>query len=293
MLVHGSTWPQVRTDSTGSQASAGPTGNPWVDSNGYRIQIARAVNPEKPVWLDYGLSQDEASPTEDSVRLAIAEACAYGGRWILRPELAPMPVLEKATLFFERFKDWRTYRPVARLAVAADFTGPSRNMAAETLNLLIRRRLPYAVIPVQALDKTRWQDFAAVLYIGKETPAALRSYKGMLIRPATADPYQIAVDTHMQMSRQSDVLRLWNAGSLNAYYTEAPGGGTRVVHLLNYAARNASGDVTLGLQQGFGSARIITLDDAEWRPLEIRKVRAGIEMRLAPFPVYAAIELKA
>ncbi len=289
-VVKSPKWPQVRMSRSGGEASAGPTGMPWLDSNGYEVQVARALHPDRPVWLDYG-PKSATAPSENAVRLAISEACAYGGRWVIRPDLGPWPAIEQTVDFFARHKSWQAYRPLARLAVVSDFAGPNRALAAESLNLLTRRQVPFLVVPVSSLAHTELKAFSAVLCVDKVLPEPLAQYKGLVIRPKTDDPYQIAVDTHMQLSRKNDMLRLWNAGSLNALYTGSPDGRTQLVQLLNYAANNRSADLTLGLARPYRSARLHTMDRPEAMDLPITHVRAGVELQLPPFPVYAAIEL--
>src|SRR5450759_1649933 len=76
-------WPGVKMSPSGAvdQVSAGPTGNPWVDSNGWKIRLAAELNPEAVVWID-------AAPKEprlftESYLVGIADSAAYGGRWIV------------------------------------------------------------------------------------------------------------------------------------------------------------------------------------------------------------------
>src|SRR5262249_29987462 len=42
-------WPGVRSSQGGS--AAGPTGVPWVDSNGWAVRLARVREPEKIIWV--------------------------------------------------------------------------------------------------------------------------------------------------------------------------------------------------------------------------------------------------
>src|SRR5690349_20324910 len=43
-------WPGVRVSEGGS--SAGPTGVPWVDSNGWAVRLASVREPANTVWVD-------------------------------------------------------------------------------------------------------------------------------------------------------------------------------------------------------------------------------------------------
>src|SRR5271165_4820226 len=65
-------WPGIRmSHAGGDRAAAGPTGEPWVDSNGWRIRAARALSPDARVWVD-AKPQPSRSSAEDYI-LAFAE----------------------------------------------------------------------------------------------------------------------------------------------------------------------------------------------------------------------------
>src|SRR3954451_11623308 len=73
-------WPALRTG-RGDTTSAGPTGNPWIDSNGWRSLLAREQGPGKTIWVTA-----EAKPNAGPIRpelyaLAVADAGACGARW--------------------------------------------------------------------------------------------------------------------------------------------------------------------------------------------------------------------
>src|SRR4051812_3484764 len=65
-----SPWPGLPEKS----ASAGPTGNPWLDANGWQVRLARAQKPEKPVWVY------TEKPQPVNCALAVADAAQCGGR---------------------------------------------------------------------------------------------------------------------------------------------------------------------------------------------------------------------
>ena len=90
---------------------------------------------------------------------------------------------------------------------------------------------------------------------------------------------------------RSDVLRLWNGGSLNSHYVAEAGGARGVVHLINYAGNRASHDVSLWLARPWKRAVLTTFDGQA--PLKTSASNGGIEIPLPPLGVYAAIELEA
>jgi len=264
-------WPQVRTGSRGD-ADAGPTGNPWVDANGFAIQAARALTPDKPVWLT------EAPPSKrvlkpDDYRLAVCDAAAYGASWLPSPDLDAWPHIVAALKLFSAHAEWQRYRPMARLAVVSDLAGPHRDLAMETLNLLTRLYVPFQIVP-----KPRAAGFPVILNLDEQDPAA--------------DPWELAVQTNEKLGRRNDLFRLWNGGSLNAYYTVSAEGGSALLQLINYAAHVPGQAVTAGVMTSYRSARIFTLEHPQGAPIELHRVHDGVEIYLPPFSVYAAIELK-
>src|SRR5689334_8055059 len=75
-------WPGIRVSHAGGdRATAGPTGEPWVDSNGWRIRVAQAMRPGVRVWVDARPQASRTSP-QDSV-LAFADSAAHGARWVV------------------------------------------------------------------------------------------------------------------------------------------------------------------------------------------------------------------
>lgn len=302
-------WPSVRMSRTGA-AVAGPTGDPWVNANGWRIQMLRARD-RKPVWLD-------TKPTSPSLELAIAEAETYGGRWVATADATTFPKLQNAINFFETHKHWRTWRPVARLAVVSDFAGPNEFPAGEYLNLLSRRQIPYllngntesakAIVlfdhkPVQIEAYLHWVRAGGLLIVPPGTrtgPAPIEhghkifpEGKGRIAVAETpwTDPYQAATQTHLLCSRRNDTLRLWNAGTVNSHYVESRDEKSAVVHLLNYGPRSTD-NTSLWTAKPYQTATLKTLSGP---PTTLRPIPAngGTELALPPLGPYTAIELTA
>ena len=178
-------WPGIRTArrSGGAGVDAGPTGAPWVDSNGFLILLERAASPEKQVWID-------ADPPREGVRekdylTAIADAAAYGGRWVLNLDpalaaalssnqpaaLATWARMMSAVRFFDRHDAWSSYRTHGLLAVVADFNGPGRFLNREVLNLTARLHQPYRIIDRAKLTAASLAGLKAVVAPDRSAPA--------------------------------------------------------------------------------------------------------------------------
>jgi hypothetical protein len=144
-------WPGVKTGRNEGQTQTGPTGVPWVDSNGWAIRLARAEQPEAQVWVDAPPAAN-AVIAADSYLIAMADSAAYGGRWIIsldnalaaamdaqKPEAEkPWARVKETAAFFAAHQAWREYAPFAVLGVISDFSGANEFFSRELLNLLAR-----------------------------------------------------------------------------------------------------------------------------------------------------------
>jgi hypothetical protein len=199
-------WPGVQRSIRGSVTSdSGPTGPPWVDSNGWAIQLARAKNPGHPVWIS-------APPPEKTViraehyALAVADSEAYGGHWIISLDADTQKgllnrdsaaretwqTIGKALKFFRQHEGgWAGFQTFARLGVVSDFEGENEFIGTEVLNLSPRQHLPYRILIPPQLDL---KGLSAVLWIHPKAPEgdmlkSLRAFAlagGILIVPASA-----------------------------------------------------------------------------------------------------------
>ena len=194
-------WPGVKMSRNGG-AEAGPTGVPWVDSNGWNILLARALRPEHEVWVD-APPDAGAFITADSYRIAFADSAAYGGRWIISLDKSlaaalaagkteaqgPWQRLTQTVAFFGAHKGWADYAAAGVAGVISDFSGDNEFFSREVLNLLARAGLHYRILPKQ----NRWSTdgLRALLYVdaGKPAPALRKQMDdfveagGMLISP--------------------------------------------------------------------------------------------------------------
>ncbi len=343
-------WPRVESGGQDG-AGAGPTGLPWIESNGWRVRLARAKTPGGNIWVRCGkLPENTALPlSPESYALAVADAAAHGGIWIveldgeLRRRMAagqPRAVetwrqLVTAAAFFARHEAWAAMPPQGMLGVVSDFAGGNEFLAGELLNLLARRQVGYRVILSRQASLAATQGLSALLYAAQSAPAGevldlLISFAragGLVILPAAAvacippgtdepdaqagfqvravgqgrfavarqnwdDPYTVARDVHVLMSRRHDHLHLYNASSINSYSTVAAG-GDGVVHLLNYSLRPPASPVTLAVRRRYREARFWSLGANAPTDVKMLAEADWLEMPLPPFSVYAAVELKA
>lgn len=178
-------WPSIKMQRRGQGADAGPTGAPWVDANGWSIQLARALSPNKPVWVDAG-PPDNAVLDDRNYTLAIAEPAAFGGQWVVNIDkgyaskladgdaatVARWRKLMDTLKFFEAHRNWRAMDIRSNLAVVSDFAGPNEFLSREFLNLASRRNVGYHVWLKATAPRANFSAVQSVLFIDEQPPAA-------------------------------------------------------------------------------------------------------------------------
>jgi len=354
-------WPGVRLSRSGdhNQSSTGPTGLPWVDSNGWKVRLAAALNSPSVIWVDV-VPKD---PQPGSYALCFADVAACGGRWIitLDDELAAgidgdhgealetWKDLTRTTEFFATHTYWSGFAEEAVIGVVSDFSGDNEFLSNELLNLLTRTTEQYRIIPKAKFSASSLEGLQAVLYTDSGPPAAdLRKQVlsfvqagGILItRPGwgdipgnpadwdhprylcrvlgkgriavaksddALDPYLLANDSVVLVSHRFDLLRFWDAGSVNAYLSVAPDRKRAVVQMVFYA-RELNGKVAMGgpdtatvrVAGRYQSAQLLTLDHSaqpmtsgESASHDVGMVieKDAVELHLPNLSHYAAIEL--
>ena len=181
-------WPDLaqRSRENAGGLEAGPTGAPWLDANGWLIQMAHSRGGGRPVWVRSEPPEDAARLPVNAYLLGLHEACAYGAQrpvW-LAPELAAgvasgsaaaLGVWEKI-LAAARWQASRrvenAWAPFARLLVISDFTGPNEYNACEVLNLAARRGLAFRIAEPGRFRPEQLGGMRAVLYVDAQPMAA-------------------------------------------------------------------------------------------------------------------------
>jgi hypothetical protein len=174
LAIDESVWPRVRVTDSSNASETGPTGVPWVDSNGWAVQLARARAPLKSIWVLADPPKDTINLRPESYTLAVADAAAHGARWVVSMPAGftadrNWKAVIDAVRFFEKHKHWRDYKPLARLGILSDFAGDSEFLSFELLNLTSRRHQPFRV-----LEKSNPGDLAglsAIIYADQSQPA--------------------------------------------------------------------------------------------------------------------------
>jgi hypothetical protein len=176
-------WPGV-AQSRGGGTSAGPTGVPWVDSNSWKIRLEAARRPGANIWVD---APPKGAPVRPSAyRTAIADAAAYGGRWVISLDaelaaglaagqaeaLGTWKEIAGAAGFFAMRKQWAAYIPEAIVGVVSSFVGDDEFLGQELLNLIGRSNQQYAVLEKTKLPEAAFRGLRAVIYVDGQPPSA-------------------------------------------------------------------------------------------------------------------------
>lgn len=292
---------------------AGPTGKPWVEFNGWTVQVHRALHPDRAVWVDFAPPAN-STPSNAFFARAIADAAAYGGRWVVtlpaslaealsRKEaeaLETWRLIANVSRFFGERRAWREWEATAAIGIVSTFSGPSEFLSHEFVKLAARRPLPVRVLPASKAAQWSLSGLAAIAVVDQEEtlPVAvesrLKEFSGRILRQKTEkweDPYVMAEQVHLQVGREHDVVRLYNGTSANVHYTQSADDKRGVVHVFNFG--RTVRDVTVAVNKKWRMARLYSAAELSGERLPVNPTRFGSEFALPAFDAWVAIELEA
>ncbi len=182
LAVTGNVWPGVVAPS--GDATAGPTGVPWLDSNAWYIQLARA-RTSSPVWVMFDSPGGGRIVSAQNYMNAICDAESAGGRWVISLDPSLLTGLARgdararetfqqigsAAGFFEKHAAWKSYRSLGVVGVISDFAGENFDMSGEILNLLARRNLQFRVLWKAKALAQPFAGLKALIYADPEQPS--------------------------------------------------------------------------------------------------------------------------
>jgi len=187
LLAEDAVWPGMTAEERG--AESGPTANPWIDSNGWRVRLAKAQSPRKTVWLMFDPPGAPRVVLLESYLRAIADCGAVGGRWVVSLDadltgglargdakaLESWKAIAGAVAFFERHREWNALEPLGVVGLISDFAGANKDNTPEIMNLMGRRSLAYRILETPAAATAPLEAFKALIYVDEGSPApALR-----------------------------------------------------------------------------------------------------------------------
>lgn len=305
--------PEIKTSHRGDgSVDAGPTGKPWVEFNGWTVQIHRALHPGSAIWVDFAPPSNQPTSNDFLVR-AIADAAAYGGHWVVNlpqglPEsisnqdadaLRAWQLIVNLTRFFSARSEWSRWEPAAAIGILSTFSGASEFLSHEFVKLAARRPLPVRLLPAARAETMSLSGLAAIAVLDGEflpapVEARLKQFSGRIFRQSVdkwEDPYLMAEHIHLTVGREHDVLRLYNATSANVHYVVSPDGRRGVAHLFNFG--RTLRDVTLAVNRKWRTARLYSPFKLSGVSLPVTPSRFGSEFALPALDAWAAIEVEA
>jgi hypothetical protein len=349
-------WPGIASQGLNSQdwrregetQAAGPTSEPWIDSNGWFLRLAKVRAPSKTPWL----LLDPPGPPDvvlaDAYLRAVADAGSFCGRWILslddtlRASLAQKDpgamgtwkAIAGAVAFFAKHSQWETYSPVGLVGVISDFSGDNEMIGTETLNLMVRMSVPFRIIEKSKLATAPLTGYKALISVDDTMPelaarkrlldfaqqgGALlvsQSWKGeggtptgtahprldlrklgkgkfAVCKDDSPDPYMVARDIHVLLSRVNDLSRFFNISAFLSAHTAAPGGESALLQMTTFAraTRYAVPEVTVWFPQQYRAARMWTLGSESPVALNLVPENTGMDVQVPSVSPYAAVEV--
>ena len=162
---------------------AGPSAEPWIESNIWLVQSMRTGKEWRPVWVN---QEPNPSSEGDYIR-CVADGAVGSGRWIValdddlrarlfRKEAAALTTWHHITAYLQFAEDhaeWRSFAPYGNLGIIVDPAGKNSDVSEEYLNLIARRHVPYRLIQRAELSAQTLASFQAVLAadLAPATPA--------------------------------------------------------------------------------------------------------------------------
>ncbi len=154
-------WPGIHVEKGGS-ASAGPTANPWIDTNTGYIRFARA-STEAAIWMAVVPPPKTVYPVQHYMQ-AIGDAAMNGGRWVvaLDDDLAARLMAREAKALadwgricaalshYEEHREWRAAVPAGQVAIVEDYA--DARFSGGLFDMLAAKHVPAYPVPYAKLS---------------------------------------------------------------------------------------------------------------------------------------------
>ena len=284
-------WPGIHVEAGGS-ASAGPTANPWIDTNTGFIRFARA-STNAVIWLA------NRPPPKTVVALsrylqAVGDAEMSGGRWVISLDddfstrllagdakaLSDWRSIAAAVAHYETHPEWRAAQAAGGVAIVEDLS--RARLSAGLFDMLTAKHIPAVDVPASKASTNGVLKNAAVAV--ETDPAHLNAAEKKSIEAAAADGGKVVAgpDSAKALDRPEDVfvhdpadtnvvtmwqeidtaigrrnvgVKLFNVASMLSNLLSERGGRETVLHLVNYSDYAAQG-VTVRLRGTWRHARL-------------------------------------
>lgn len=284
-------WPGIHVEAGGS-ASAGPTANPWIDTNTGFIRFARA-STDAVIWMANQPPPKTVVPMTRYLQ-AVGDAEMSGARWVISLDddfskrlfsgeakaLAGWRSIAAAVAHYEAHPEWRAAQAAGGVAIVEDLS--RARLSAGLFDMLTAKHIPVVDVPVAKAATAGALKNAAVAV--ETDPARLNAAEKKDIEAAEAeggkvvagpdaakalnqpenvfvyDPGDTGVVTMWQqvdsaIGRRNVGVRLFNVASMLSNLLAAGGGRQMILHLVNYSDYAAQG-VTVRVRGTWRHARL-------------------------------------
>ena len=297
LVAKGNVWPGIANQGLNSQdwrheddsQASGPTADPWIDSNGWFLRLAKTCAP-----LQDSLAAVRPAGIPRCGPAGGLSARGYGHGVLLRAvgcvsrrRSAGEPRPKRAEGHGDVEVDRRRAgllcetqpvgddSPLGLVGVVSDFAGDNEMIGTETLNLMVKMRVPFRIIEKPRLATTPLTGYKALISVDgtMPEPAARKklidfaqqggallvseSWKGeggtptgaahprldlrklgkgkFAVCKADPDPYMVARDIHVLLGRANDLSRFFNISSFLSMHTAPPDGASALLQMTNFA----------------------------------------------------------
>ncbi|HVW86545.1 MAG TPA: hypothetical protein VHB50_17790 [Bryobacteraceae bacterium] len=261
-------WPGIHVEKGGS-ASAGPTANPWIDTNTGFLRFARAAT-DATIWVAVQPPPKTVYPVQRYLQ-AIGDAAMNGSRWVIsldddlwRRLMAREPkalkdwsAIAAALRHFEDHREWRSARPAGEVGLIEDYD--EARLSGGLFDMLAAKHVPVFAMP--SSNRNAPAVSRARVVINPDPARQTSAPEGAAIvegpaltakrPPATEDDFIFdATDTRPNtiwqkasavIGRQNMGARLFNVSSMLSNVLALRGQKQLVLHLVNYSDYPASG----------------------------------------------------
>jgi hypothetical protein len=298
-------WPGIHVEAGGT-ASAGPTANPWIDTNTGFIRFARA-STDSIVWLTNQPPPKTVIPVSRYLQ-AVADAEMNGARWVVSVDddfskrlmagegkaAADWRRITGAVAHYEAHPEWRAAQPTGGVAIVEDLA--RARLSAGLFDMLAAKHIPIVDVPARRAAAGEMENATVAV---ETDPSRLDAAEKKTVETATAGGGKVVMgaETAKVLDRPEDVfvydpadtnlatiwqqvaaavgnrnlgVRLFNVASMLSNLLETRGQRQMVLHLVNYSDYPAQG-VTVRLRGTWRHARLYRPGE---RPLDLETYKA-------------------
>ena len=272
-------WPGIHVEKGGS-ATAGPTANPWIDTNTGFLRHARA-STEAPLWIAVRPPAGSVYPVQRYLQ-AVGDAAMNGARWVVALDadlerrllareskaLADWGKIAAALQHYEDHREWRAAAPAGQIAIVQD--DAQARLSGGLFDMLAAKHM--SVVAVPGARRGEVSGGGRLVFDAPAVPA------GVTDEDFIYDPRDTGANTVLQkvagaVGRQNKGARLFNVSSMLSHVVQLRGQRQLVLHLVNYSDYPTSG-ITARVLGTYRRARLYRPGEAPV-DIETEKVEDG------------------